>query len=149
MGTRSTTKFIAKRGEKLTPLVNIYQQFDGYIDGVGHDLANFLKNKKIINGISSGHDNSNYANGLGCLIAQYIKEFKKEVGNLYITDFEDKEEYNYEVIFDEGKYFDMGFGERDGLSTDELIIIKVDSCPNFEGTPSELLKFEEGEEDED
>lgn len=46
MGTRSTTKFISKRGEKLTPLVNIYQQFDGYVDGVGHDLANFLKSKK-------------------------------------------------------------------------------------------------------
>lgn len=41
----------------------------------------------------------------------------------------------------------MGFGEKDGLSADDLIIIKVDSYPNFEGTPSELLEFEEGEEE--
>ncbi|MBR1386406.1 MAG: hypothetical protein IJ568_06215 [Bacilli bacterium] len=144
MGTRSTVKFIAKRGEKLTPLVNIYQQFDGYIEGVGYDLANWLKGKKIINGISMGKNTDTYANGFECLIAQFIRDFKKEVGGLYITDIDNSQEYDYQVIFDEDKYFDMGFNEE--LSSDDLITIKVNSF--FEGTPSELLEYKESEDDE-
>lgn len=140
MGTRSTTKFIEKREEKLTPLVNIYEQWDGYIEGKGYDLADFLKSKTIINGISRGQDTSDYANGFGCLIAQYIKEFKKGVGGLYIADLDNKQEYNYEVIFDEDKYFSGNYD-----SIDDLVIIKVDTI--FEGTPSELLEFKESEDD--
>ena len=140
MGTRSTTKFIEKREEKLTPLVNIYQQWDGYIEGKGYDLADFLKSKTIINGLSRGQDTPDYANGFGCLIAQYIKEFKEGVGGLYITDLDNKQEYNYEVIFDEDKYFSGNYD-----SIDDLVIIKVDTI--FEGTPSELLEFKESEDD--
>lgn len=141
MGTRSTMKFIRKENNKLTPLVSIYRQYDGYIDGVGHELAKWLLNKEITNGISSNDDLTKIANGFYCLIAQYIRDFKTEPGNLYITDMDDKEEYNYEVIFDDDKYFD---GE---YNVDDLITIKVDSYPNFEGKPSELLSFKESEED--
>ena len=146
MGTRSTTKFIIKRGDKLTPILNVYQQYDGYISGVGHELAEFLLSKKIINGIGRGQDTFDYANGFGCLIAQYIKEFKDKVGNLYITDFEDRQEYNYEVIFDEDKYYSKNFLDNTLFNVDDLITVKVDSYPNFEGTPSELLIFEEKDE---
>lgn len=144
MGTRSTVKFIAKRGEKLAPLVNIYQQFDGYIEGVGYNLANWLKGKKIINGISMGKNTDAYANGFECLIAQFIRDFKQEVGGLYITTIDNSQEYNYDVIFDEDKFFDMGFNEE--LSSDDVITIKVNSF--FEGTPSELLEYKESEDDE-
>ena len=143
MGTRSTMKFIRKGNNKLTPLVSIYRQYDGYVDGVGHELAKWLLNKEITNGISSNDDLTKIANGFDCLIAQYIRDFKTEPGNLYITDMDDKEEYNYEVIFDENKYFD---GE---YNVDDLITIKVDSYPNFEGKPSELLSFKESEDDDD
>lgn len=141
MGTRSTIKFIRKRKNELTPLVSIYQQYDGYIEGVGYDLANYLKSKKIINGISYGQNNDEYANGFDCLIAQFIRDFKKEVGGFYITDFDDVEEYNYKVVFDEDKYFSGDYG-----TTDDLITIKVDTI--FEGTPSELLEFKEVEDDD-
>lgn len=143
MGTRSTMKFIRKGNNKLTPLVSIYRQYDGYIDGVGYELAKWLLNKEITNGISSDDDLTKIANGFGCLIAQYIRDFKTEPGNLYITDMDDREEYNYEVIFDDDKYFD---GE---YNVDDLITIKVDSYPNFEGKPSELLSFKESEDDDD
>ena len=143
MGTRSTMKFIRKENNKLTPLVSIYRQYDGYIDGVGHELAKYLLSKKIVNGIPINDNSGRIANGFGCLIAQYIRDFKTEPGNLYITDMDDKEEYNYEVIFDDDKYFD---GE---YNVDDLITIKVDSYPNFKGTPSELLSFKESEDDDD
>lgn len=149
MGTRSTTKFIEKRGDKKVELVNIYQQWDGYVSGKGYDLANFLKSKKIINGIGSGQDTFDYANGFGCLIAQYIKEFKENVGNLYITDLDDSQEYNYQVIFDGDKYYNEGFLSNKVFDADELITIEVDSYPTFEGTPSELLEFKEGDEDDE
>ena len=50
MGTRSTIKFYRnKHNEKPNVCVaSIYQQYDGYISGVGHELANFLKDKKVI-----------------------------------------------------------------------------------------------------
>ena len=143
MGTRSTMKFIRKENNKLTSLVSIYRQYDGYIDGVGHELAKYLLSKKIVNGIPINDNSGRIANGFGCLIAQYIRDFKTEPGNLYITDMDDKEEYNYEVIFDDDKYFD---GE---YNVDNLITIKVDSYPNFKGTPSELLSFKESEDDDD
>lgn len=143
MGTRSTMKFIRKGNNKLTPLVSIYRQYDGYVDGVGHELAKYLLSKKIVNGIPINDNSGRIANGFGCLIAQYIRDFKTEPGNLYITDMDDKEEYNYEVIFDDDKYFD---GE---YNVDNLITIKVDSYPNFKGTPSELLSFKESEDDDD
>lgn len=142
MGTRSTIKFIRKRKNKLTPLVSVYQQWDGYVEGVGYDLANYLKSKKIINGISYGQNTDEYANGFECLIAQFIRDFKREVGGLYITDFDDVEEYNYEVVFDEDKYFNEPYD-----TIDDLITIRVDTI--FEGTPSELLEFEEVEDKEE
>ena len=143
MGTRSTMKFISKYNNKLTPLINVYQQYDGYIDGVGHQLAEWLLDKKIVNGIPFGVNTLNMANGFGCLIAQYIKEFKNDVGNFYVTEMENSQEYNYEVIFDEDKYFSSDYND-----INDLITIKVDSFPNFTGTPSELLNFEESEEEE-
>ena len=145
MSTRSTIKFIKKHDNKLTQLVNIYQQWDGYISGVGYDLANYLKSKKIINGISSGQDTDEYANGFGCLVAQFIRDNKENVGGLYIDEPDDEQEYNYEVIFDADKYYKMDFAET--LTADEIITIRVNNF--FEGTPSELLEYKENwEEDE-
>lgn len=143
MGTRSTMKFIRKENNKLTPLVSIYRQYDGYIDGVGHELAKWLLGKNIVNGFGISADRTKLANGFGCLIAQYIRDFKTEPGNLYITDMDDRQEYNYKVIFDNDKYFSGIY------DVDDLITIKVDSFPKFEGTPSELLSFKESEDDDD
>ena len=67
-----------------------------------------------------------FANGVGCLAAQYVAENKKSIGGFYATTASDSQEYNYEVRF-----------------TDNGFIIKVDNI--FEGTPEELLNFNEDE----
>lgn len=139
MGTRSTIKWIRKDGDKFTPLVNIYRQYDGYIDGVGHQLAQWLLEKRIVNGIPLNNTH-NLANGFECLIAQYIRDFKTEPGVLYIMDMDDTQEYNYEVIFDDDIYFSGKYE-----SVNDLIKIKVNSYPDFDGTPYELLNFKESE----
>jgi len=125
MGTRSTVKFYSEYHDE--PVLCVYQQFDGYIGGVGHDLANFLKDKTVINGIGMRQTmGGGYANGMGCLAAQYVAANKTEIGGFYLTTKDDEQEYNYEVRLVDG-----------------LLIIKVDK---FEGTPYELLNYEEPDE---
>ena len=108
MGTRSKTSFIKKIGDNRVHLVSIYQQYDGYIEGVGYDIANYILDKTIVNGFGL-RDNSNKANGFDCLIAQFIRDFKKDIGGLYITTENDIQEYNYNVIFDEDKFYNNDY----------------------------------------
>jgi len=100
MGTRSTVAFYSEwdKSEDAKPIVNIYQQFDGYITGVGHELANFLKEFTVINGIGMGQDEmGKYANGMNCLAAQFIRQFKERVGGLYLAYPDEREGYHYDV----------------------------------------------------
>lgn len=126
MGTRSTVKFYSEFNQS-EPILSVYQQFDGYIDGVGHDLANWLKEKTVINGISDQTMEGGFANTMGCLAAQYVAAMKTEIGGFYLTTKDDLQEYNYSVKL-----------------IDDVIIIEVDDI--FKGTPQELLNFKESEE---
>ena len=97
MGTRSITR-IQKDGETL---VAVYRQFDGYISGQGRDLANILKDRKIVNGIQFGTQ-SQVFNGAGCLAANIICEMKREdngdAGGVYIHPVDaDDEEFVYNI----------------------------------------------------
>ena len=90
MGTRATIH-IAKREEGVSfseipkkKLVSIYNQYDGYPDGLGVTLANYLLGTKIVNGL--GGDRDTVFNGLGCMAASIIAELKEEAGNVYIDD---------------------------------------------------------------
>lgn len=124
MGTRSTVQFYDRLDEK-EPILCVYNQFDGYIDGIGHKLANFLKDKKIINGIENGQTmEGGFANGMGCLAAQYVAENKTKIGGFYLTTKEDSQQYNYIVRYVDGE-----------------ILIEVDDI--FKGSPNELLSFNE------
>jgi hypothetical protein len=120
MGTGSTVKFYDEVEDQ--PILSVYQQYDGYISGVGHDLANFLKDKKIVNGYNLGQTMElGYANGVGCLAAQYVANSKKVIGGFYLTHANDEQEYNYKVRVIDGKPQ-----------------IEVD---DFKGTPEELLNY--------
>ena len=90
MGTRATIS-IAKREEGVSfsekpdkVLVSIYHHYDGYPEYLGVTLANYLEDKKIVNGL--GDRNAPVFNGLGCMAASIIKELKDEPGNVYIED---------------------------------------------------------------
>ena len=146
MGTRSKTSFIEKRGEDLTTLVSVYQQYDGYIEGVGHHLAKYILDKQICNGIRLGRDTSKLANGFGCLIAQIIRDFKEDVGGLYIIEEDAIQEYNYDIIFNSDLYYSDLNVEYE---TDKYFEVKVTDWNEqtiFEGTLKELLEFSEVDE---
>lgn len=84
MGTRSLT-FVHE--EDGTPIVCIYQQFDGYFEGVGDDILNFLKGKEVVNGFGVG-DTTRQFNGAGDLACRLITHIKggdeNNIGGAYI-----------------------------------------------------------------
>ena len=94
MGTRSLT--FVYDGDK--PIINMYRQYDGYPEGHGFELAEFLMSGEMVNGYSD--NNAKQFNGMGCLAAQMIAHFKKSVGGFYIYPVDSTDcwqEYEYHV----------------------------------------------------
>lgn len=79
MGTRSLT-FVYDRDE---PVVCMYNQYDGYPSGVGAELADILMGRTIVNGFGTGTPQK-ASNGMGCLAATIISEFKTGIGGCYL-----------------------------------------------------------------
>jgi len=76
----------------------------GFLDGVALDLANFLAGfKKIGNG--NGYSDSGfglYANGIGCLAAQFVATVKKDTGEVYLEGADcDPGEFAVDVMYDD------------------------------------------------
>jgi hypothetical protein len=100
MGTRSLIKIIDDDFGQNRHIATIYQQYDGYPDGVGVALASFIVNSEFVNGIPGGQEpkGERFVNGAGCFAAAFIAHIKHEPGGVYLypADAED-EEYNYTV----------------------------------------------------
>mgnify|MGYP003130364929 FL=1 len=93
MGTRSLTRVIPRQeglsfneGHEKVELtyVNMYRHLDGYPEGHGLELAEFLKDVEIVNGVPLVNKTRYMANGSGCLAAQMVKHFKDGVGDIYL-----------------------------------------------------------------
>jgi hypothetical protein len=81
MSTRSLTAILDNNGNEL---VTIYNQYDGYPSGYGVDLAEFLSEFTIINGVSCNTMIRKIANGMECLAGQIVSHFKVCVGGIYL-----------------------------------------------------------------
>ena len=107
----------------------LYQQFDGYLDVVGMNLAKFLAGIRIVNGFTSA-ERKNLANGADCLFAQIVAKFKTECGYTYLANphSDDLEQYNYYVDVDE---------ETNSIQ------LTIQSYNNFlfSGTPDQAIEF--------
>lgn len=140
MGTRSTIAFIDKRvakdGKTYTDeIVRIYQQYDGYPSGVGKELATWLSSKIIINGYGLNQTaNLGFCNGIGCMSAQFIHDFKVDIGGLYITKHDDIEDYNYKVIVTHNISSDTHEITLEAYRWD-------DKTPFFSGTPQKFVNM--------
>jgi hypothetical protein len=100
MGTRALT-FVY---DGSTPIVNMYRQYDGYPSGHGLELAEFLTRGQLVNGLR-GNDKASF-NGMGCLAAAMVANFKETPGGFYIYSVEDTEcgqDYEYHVYQVEDK----------------------------------------------
>lgn len=84
MGTRSLTYiYNGTKADMGKPMVCMYRQFDGYPEGHGEELANFLLSGNLVNGIPANNDERLF-NGMGCLAAQMVCYFKKDCGGIYL-----------------------------------------------------------------
>lgn len=100
MGTRCLT-FVYN--ESYDPVVCIYRQFDGYPGGHGKELAEFLKDRKVIYGIPPEKQMQKASNGMECLAASLISELKTEIGNIYLFPTNSKDcnqDYEYRIYPD-------------------------------------------------
>ena len=79
MGTRSLT-FVY---DEQDVIINMYRQYDGYPSGHGLELAEFLSQFTMVNGISTS-ETRKVANGMGCLAAQLVANFKDGAGQFYL-----------------------------------------------------------------
>ena len=134
MGTRSLTKVISKWEDqdgtpKRQTITTMYRQMDGYLEGHGQDLAEFLSQFTIVNGMRMD-ETRKIANGIDCLAAQMFAHFKDGPGHIYCMHPSAQdcgEEYIYEI-------------EKDG---EDILITIYDIWKNkeiFHGTPNELLE---------
>lgn len=80
MGTRSLTIVLDEDGGDICVL---YRQFDGFVTGHGADLKEFFRGFHVVNGYGTDTPKRT-ANGMGCLAAQLISHFKKEIGGFYL-----------------------------------------------------------------
>lgn len=150
MGTRSLTRVFEtyrneeKNKQEKIQLVNMYRQYDGYPEGHGTELADFLKGGKVVNGIGADEKHTVF-NGAGCLAAQMIAHFKDGAGGIYIEPITAKncgQEYEYEIIVDFDtkeitlKCIEVGYIDSKGN-------YKHGKKTLFEGKPSEFEKFVE------
>ena len=84
--------------------LQIYNHYDSYPEGLGVELAEFLGDFKVVNGL--GRDEGKVANGMGCLAAQLIADIKKNPGNVYLEKPDSKRswiDYVYYVWVKENK----------------------------------------------
>ena len=104
MGTRCLTVFKEEDGTEIAVL---YRQMDGYPDGHGKELADFLEGKTIINGYS-GESLGTAFNGMHCLAAAVVAHFKDGIGSFYLYPAGTRgmdEEYIYTVTESDGRPF--------------------------------------------
>jgi len=124
MGTRCLT--YVYDGDDIVACM--YRHFDGYPSGHGSDLADFLHDGKLVNGIPFG-DKAKIFNGMSCLAAQMVAHFKDGPGNIYLyppkLGQDAWQDYEYHVYKDK---------------------VKVAGGSAFEGTWEEFAEFCHGDE---
>ena len=115
MGTRSLTRVIPRQkglsydeGHKHVDKssINMYRQYYGYPQGHGLELAEFLSDFTIVNGLGADSYRGKIANGSSCLAAQLVQHFKDGPGNVYLEALDDGdhwEEYIYTLFPKEGE----------------------------------------------
>lgn len=90
-----STSAIAKvYDNKDNVIMSIYKHWDGYPDGFGNDLKEFVSRFTLVNAISR-NDGPYVANGMDCFAASLVKHFKKGPGDVYLSNAYDSQRAKY------------------------------------------------------
>jgi len=150
MGTRSLTfvydTYKAKNGRAVhRPIINLYRQYDGYPEGHGAEIVEFLKQFTMTNGIPVGRDTTErrIANGMGCLAAQLVSNFKgSDAGQFYLypTDAKDcGQDYEYHIYHNGSEGLRVKVTDRGCNMFGLTMSDKNESL--FDGTLAEFTEF--------
>lgn len=96
MSTRALTVVYDEQDRSIAI---IYCHSDGYPEGHGLDLAKILKDRIIVDGISS-YDQKRSSNGMGCLAATIVAELKDGIGGIYLRsdpEMDYGQEFEYHI----------------------------------------------------
>ena len=145
MGTRSLT-FVYD--ESNQPIINMYRQYDGYPEGHGSELAKFLKDGTLVNGVRLG-ETGRFYNGMGCLAAQLVSNFKNGAGGFYVYSVNAKDcgqDYEYHIFYDDGtlkiKVFNCGMNMFGLTMSDKHELIFEGDLKSFESFCNPVQEFE-------
>lgn len=97
MGTRAVV-YVFESDTARTASIAMYIQSDGYISGVGKELADILEDRVIVNGY--GYNTPEKAsNGMSCLAATIVASFKDDIGGCYLYPPSPRmtQEFNYYI----------------------------------------------------
>ncbi len=126
MGTRASIVIV----QDEQPIVSIYSQFDGYPRGLGEDIANFLRGKKLVNGYRDRSDP--VWNGMGDLAAQLVWTLKKgDLDSIYL-------QVPHPIPGNHGEEFDYRLSEKDG----QVHIRVTGGRMSWFGSPNDPSSFE-------
>ena len=111
MGTRSLTFVYESHRTNIgqmvhEPIINMYRQYDGYPTGHGAELAEFLSSGSMTNGLRLGA-NERFFNGMGCLAAQMVANFKDGAGQFYLHPVVQQscgQDYEYHILNVDGQF---------------------------------------------
>lgn len=80
-----------------------YVSCDGYPDGLGLDIANWLKNVKLTNGwnMAKSYKDAKYFNRAGKMLVMFAASFGEDNVEFEPTDASKKEEFTYHITYDE------------------------------------------------
>ena len=149
MGTRSLTRVIETFNDSVKnkmvsrKIVTMYRQYDGYPEGMGMDLVEFLDGSKVVNGLGIDEMNSKRVfNGAGCLAAQLVAHFKDGAGGIYLypNDVKDcGQEYEYEIVVTQEnkiylRCYEIGYINSKGKYVNRKRLL-------FSGVPELFSKF--------
>jgi hypothetical protein len=130
MGTRSITEVIDTSWDAHDSVCSLHRSLDGYPACHGLQLAEFLADYKIVNGLRLDTPNdAKVANGAGCLAAQMVAHFKKKPGDFYLTSHDDCHDVDYVYVL--------------YTKHDEPILIKVERLGSvvFSGNNAEFAAW--------
>lgn len=133
MGTRGITKVfdasINHKKQQKNIIINLYRQYDSYLTCHGKELSEFLLSGVLVYGYTD--KKTRQFNGMGCLAAQLVTEFKKGVGNFYL--------YPTKMVMDCWQEFEY-FVYSDGVEVYDSAYNK-DSVPIFIGSYLQFSYF--------
>jgi len=129
MSTPAITVFMNENDQEIAVLL---RHCDGYPDGHGKELAEFLSGIKCVAGYTPKQIGSNdVANGLECLAAFTVAHFKIEVGNFYLLPAGSR---------DVGEYYIYTVYSEKNDPTRVLLNVQDDTGKElFDGAPENFL----------